>query len=437
MKSIYNHLVDWNNSDPDFIFLNHNKSYTISDVLYEVDSISKSLEYIADNFVGIHINSSIDTIFLYLACIKTKKTPVLFHTSWSKKQLDYLINKYKIKHIISEWKNKKIFDQDVTMYYLEELINSSRGCGIPIDSNSNLNPECILFTSGSTGFPKAVSLDSNNFYYSSIGWNQKIKFNNTDIYTLCLPIFHISGLSIIYRAIYNKFSILILDSYRDLISYQGTIISLVPSVLNRLVWDPDYIEKLSIFRAIIIGGEPAEASLLQKCLDMDLNIFVSYGMTETCSGISGFWIKDYPNKLLSAGKAFDDVRVSVVDDYIVIDSKMNTMGYYMDKAIEGPVVTSDIGKIENDFIYLEGRDANIAISGGENINIDSLKDILLEHDSIKSVSLKVTKNKEWGELIEADLILSSNKLNIDDIKNWCRSRIPQYSIPKIIRIVTK
>ena len=118
MKSIYNHLADWGESNPDFIFLNYDKSYTISDVIYQVDAISKSLEYIPDNYIGIHINSSINTIFLYLACIKTNKTPILFQTSWSKHELDYLINKYKITHIISEWKSKFFFDQDASIYYL-------------------------------------------------------------------------------------------------------------------------------------------------------------------------------------------------------------------------------------------------------------------------------------------------------------------------------
>ena len=56
MKSIYNHLVQWQANDPDFIFLSYNKSYTISDVLYEVDAISKSLEYISSDFIGIYLN---------------------------------------------------------------------------------------------------------------------------------------------------------------------------------------------------------------------------------------------------------------------------------------------------------------------------------------------------------------------------------------------
>lgn len=437
MKSIYNYLVDWEKSDPNFIFLNYNKKYTVSDTLYQIDSIAKSLEYIPDNFIAIHVDSSIDTIFLYLACIKTNKTPILFQTSWSKNELDYLIKRYEIKHIISQWKSRDFFNDSATVYYLEELINSSRGCGIPTSSNANSNPECILFTSGSTGLPKAVSLDSKNFYYSSIAWNEKIKFHSNDSYLLCLPLHHISGLSILYRAIYNRFNIQIISSYRDLIKYSGTVISLVPSMLNRLIENPSYIERLSLFRSIIIGGEPAKVSVLEKCLEFNLNVFVSYGMTETCSGIAGFWIKDYPQALSSSGNPFNGVKISIVDNRISISSKMNMRGYYMDKTQEEVIITSDLGRIENNFIYIDGRDKNIAISGGENININYVKNILLEHSSVESVSIKITKDSDWGESIEVDLILNSNRLNSNDIREWCRLKMPQYYIPKVIRVVTK
>ena len=437
MKSIYNHLVDWGISDPDFIFLNYNKSYTINDVLYQVETLSKPLKYIPDDYIGIHINSSIDTIFLYLACIKNNKTPILIPTTISKSQLDYLISHYQIKHIISEWISKSLFDQGSVIYYLEELINSSRGCGVSPNSNSNSNPESILFTSGSMGHPKAVSLDLKNFYHSSLAWNKKIEFNFNDSYLLCLPLYHISGLSILYRAIYCKFNICIIDSYRDIPSNSGTIISLVPSLLHRLIKDASNIDKLSSLRAIIIGGEPADLSLLEKSLEMDLNIFICYGMTETCSGIAGFWIKNHPNKLSSAGQPFDGVDISIEKGYIAIDSNMNMRGYYMDKDCNSKIITSDLGNIENNFIYVTGREKNIAISGGENINTDYVKNILLKHNAIQSVSIKINKDIKWGEIIEADLEVNTNKVSIQDIKDWCHTHIPRYAIPKIMRIVTK
>ena len=60
MKSIYDILVDWHDTDPEFIFLEYKNSYTLNDIIHEVESLSKSLSYIPSNHIGIHISSKLD-----------------------------------------------------------------------------------------------------------------------------------------------------------------------------------------------------------------------------------------------------------------------------------------------------------------------------------------------------------------------------------------
>ena len=71
MKSIYDLLIKWNDSNPDFIFLKYEKSHSISDVLFEVEAISKSLSFIPSQHIGIRLSSKLDFILLLFPKIKT------------------------------------------------------------------------------------------------------------------------------------------------------------------------------------------------------------------------------------------------------------------------------------------------------------------------------------------------------------------------------
>ena len=79
------------------------------------------------------------------------------------------------------------------------------------------------------------------------------------------------------------------------------------------------------------------------------------------------------------------------------------------------------------------------ISGGEKNNIHYIKNILLSHDAVDDVSLKILKSKKWGQIIEADIVLNRS-INKSEIKAWYQQKLPKYSIPKkinLIKAVTK
>ena len=433
MKSIYNHLLEWSNIDPEFPFINYNKDFKLKDIIYEINSLSSFLREIPNQYIGIYVDSPLDKILLYIASIKVNKTPIMFNDSWSARDIERVIEVYGVDHIISSWSRKNNIHYNAMIYYFEEILNSSRGCGIPSDLDDKINFESVLFTSGTSGHPKAVCLSRENFLMSSKAWDNELKFKNKDCYILCLPIYHIAGLSIIYRAIYYRFKIKITDSYRDInLGNNGTLISLVPSILNRIINDKGYLQQLSSFRAIILGGEPAPQDLLSTCLDLKLNIFISYGMTETCSGIAGFWLHEYPDKIQSSGKAFKGVSISEKNGYLAIGSKMNMKKYFGEKESDLVFMTSDKGKIRDEFIYIDGRD-QLIISGGEKINLVEIKNTLLTHNAIDNVHIKVYKSKQWGEAIEANLILNS-KITKQEIKDWCKDKLPSYGIPKKINL---
>ena len=435
MKSIYDLLLDWHQIDPNFIFLRENKSYTLNEVVHEVESISKSLSYISSENIAIYLSSKLDFILVYLACINSNKIPIILKTTWGKGEVDSIIDSNNIKHIICSWDSKDLFKNNINTYYLEELVNSSKGCGIPQHTNNRKKYETVIFTSGSTGEPKGVCLKRSNFKASAQAWDKQINFNINDHYALCLPLHHISGLSILYRSIYYKFSITLFDSYKQIINRKNSIISLVPTALESLIDNEKFHKPLKIFRAIILGGEACKKDLLIKCINLELNIFISYGMTETCSGVSGFWLKHFPEQFNSVGIPFSDVNISIDEDKrITIVSPMNMYNYFINNHENDNLKTSDFGEIKDDFLYLLGRSDDLIKHKGENINLKYIENILIKHDLIHSVKVFMENSKIQDDLIVAEIVSKDKSLDVENLQKWCKIKIGKYKTPKKITI---
>ena len=435
MKSIYDLLLDWHQTDPNFIFLRENRSYTLNEVVHEVESISKSLSYLSSVNIALYLSSKLDFILVYLACINSNKIPIILKTTWGKDEVDSIIDSNNIKNIICSWDSRHLFKNNINTYYLEELVNSSRGCGIPQHKNNRKKYETVIFTSGSTGEPKGVCLKRSNFKASAQSWNKQINFDVNDDYALCLPLHHISGLSILYRSIYYKFSMTLFDSYKQIINRKNSIISLVPTALEFLIDNEKFHKTLKNFRVIILGGEASKRDLLIKCINLELNVFISYGMTETCSGISGFWIKNYPEQLNSVGIPFSDVNISIDEDKrITIESPMNMYNYFFINHENDNFKTSDFGEIKNDFLYLLGRSDDLIKHKGENINLKYIENILIKHDSIHSVKVFIENSKIQDNLIVAEVVAKDKSLVVENLQKWCKIKIGKYKTPKKITI---
>ena len=117
-----------------------------------------------------------------MACNRLNITSVIINPSWKYPEISGAIKNIEVNFILSDWDCSKILKDEeigIEVCCIEEIIDSSRGCGIKSDpeviSNST---ECILFTSGTTGNPKAVELTSDNFIESVRIWNKEIEFSD-------------------------------------------------------------------------------------------------------------------------------------------------------------------------------------------------------------------------------------------------------------------
>ena len=446
MKHYINFSKD---SYTDQIFLSYNnKNITFNDFYHNVSSKSRALLRLnlsSHNIIGIFVSNPIDILELYFACIQINKTPIIFPYDIHSSELSKIIKKYKIDFIITEWLQKKSINKikEVSFFYIQELSSSFGGCG-PIEFNSLIDDtnqiQSLHLSLGSTGVSKLIKLTFDNFINSVSQWDHEINFSHKDRYIQCLPLNHIAGLSIIMRSQIKGFQCILMKKFNAAqinfeIDNGATLVSLIPSMLKRLLDNRLGRAFPKHFRGVILGGDGSSKQLMKQSLDYKVPIYKSYGMTETCSGISGFWLHKYPDMLGSVGQSFKGTSIKISDSRVLI--KGPTVSIHNDDGEKSPqtILTNDIGFFKKRFLFIKGRCDDIVISGGENISLSNIKSILFQHDSIVDAYLDVNQDDLYGSRITAFIQVSKPNVSSQDIYNYLINHLSENQCPQDIQIV--
>ena len=381
--------------------------------------------------IGIFCNESYDTIKIILGCWLINATPVLLHPFKNISDINKQIRSSNLDCLIIDKNFNSQSKIIVPVYFLNSFDLGFFKHSLVYHKKETKG--IILFTSGTTGIPKAVHLSEYNLIQSAKLWNENLKFNQEDIYLSCMPIYHIGGVSIFFRSIIfgfksiqlNKFDVnLILSFFQN---QKITFLSLVPTMLNRIsvLFDK---KKFKYLRGFIVSGGSSSEKLIKYCLENDIPVFKSYGMTETSSGICGFWINQYQTKLNSVGLLFRGNKIKFENSRILLNGPTIMSGYINDSPTKGWFTTDDYGSIDEDgFIYLQNRLLNRIISGGENINLHEVEMVIRKHPQIHYVKAFGETDEYWGQILVAEVI---SDIDREDIVKWLRNRILKYKIPK-------
>ncbi|KXB87233.1 o-succinylbenzoate--CoA ligase [Veillonella sp. DNF00869] len=295
---------------------------------------------------------------------------------------------------------------------------------------------CIINTSATTGKFKSVPVR-----WSQIKAHVKASANvlgveKDDNWLVVLPMFHVSGLSIILRTLYNGTRATIREKFSEQVVLEAlktdevTMVSLVPTVLQRIV------ERIQVptLRAILLGGEFIPMPLLQECVQRNLPVYKTYGMSETFAQSTTFSIQEYPNKLASVGYPLQGVTIEIRNPdeegvgEVWLSSPMLMKGYLNKELIKGAFNTDDIGYVDEDgFLYLLNRRKDIIISGGENIYPKEIEDILYGMDGIQECAVIPVSDPKWGQVPVLCVVTNCSK---EDISQYLLSRLAKYKVPK-------
>jgi len=269
-------------------------------------------------------------------------------------------------------------------------------------------PATVVFTSGSSGEPKAALHLMRNHYFSALGSNQNIPFETGDVWLLSLPLFHVGGLAILFRSLIDGAAVAIPKDMKDipqaLRDYPVTHLSLVATQLLRLLKIDALIPRLQKLKAILLGGSAFPESLIERCIALNLPIHVSYGSTEMSSQITTTAVNEAPEKLFTAGRLLPYRELKIAGDgEILVRGETLFAGYVQGERLHLPLrqngwfATGDLGELTVDgYLIVRGRKDNLFISGGENIHPEEIEKELLEYPGIENAVVVPVPDAEFG-----------------------------------------
>jgi o-succinylbenzoate---CoA ligase len=324
-----------------------------------------------------------------------------------------------------------------------ELIDSAGAQhNIPALAEVDLGrPATIIFTSGSLGVPKAVLHSYGNHYYNAKGSNKNIPLRPGDRWLLALPLYHVGGLSILFRCFLSGATVVIPEKDEELQEslgrYEVTHLSAVPTQLYRLLREDNDKKSPRKLRAVLLGGAAVPRNLIEKGLAVGLPLYTSYGLTEMASQVTTT-SADTPNfKRFTSGKAlsYREVRLSATGE-ILVKGETLFKGYLEGGELELPAdrdgwfATSDLGELDAEgYLTVTGRKDNMFISGGENIQPEEIERVLCEHWAVAQAVVVPVPDLEFGSRPVAFVQTNTGKVRSKELAAFLEDKLARYKIP--------
>lgn len=443
-----------------------NQSWTFQEMATKVIELAKTLTYLEikeHERVAILVKNTPETVWLIHALQQMKVETVFLNHRLTAAELIFQINDSGA-HVLLYDNEFAVTVKEITRLskikaYEQSHLQAMNKAEFTSKAEFNLNHICsIMYTSGTTGKPKGVLQTYGNHWWSAIGSSLNLGIAANDVWLCTVPIFHISGLSILMRSIIYGMPVYLMDKFNEheanrlLKSGDITMMSVVSVMLSKMLYllkDEPYHPN---FRCMLLGGGPAPLSLLEQCEKGGIPVFQTYGMTETASQVVTLSPEDSIKKLGSAGKPLFPAQIKIIKKggevaplgeagEITIKGPNVTVGYLnrpdVNKELfqDGWFATGDVGYLDEDgFLYVLDRRSDLIISGGENIYPAEIEAVLLAHEAVLEAGVIGIDDPKWGQVPIAFVVVNQD-VTEKSLLTYCREKLATYKIPnRIIQI---
>lgn len=335
----------------------------------------------------------------------------------------------------------------------------------------------LMYTSGTSGRPKGVPLRHSAFVTYVL---ENVEPANPDIEErnlLTVPLYHVAGMQAMLAAIYGGRTLVLMEQFEvkewleAVQREQATRVMLVPTMLKRIIDDPDFHKyDLRSLKIITYGAAPMPFEVIQKAIKVmpEVRFINAFGQTETASTITTLGPEDHiiegteeerQKKLKrlasSIGKPLPDVEVKIVGEdgetlaplevgEILARGPRIMTGYWRDEQKTSQVLnpdgwlrTGDRGWIdENGYIYLAGRSDDLIIRGGENISPEEIENVIFSYSKVEEVAVIGVPDPEWGQQPRAIIVLKQGEsATPEEIIEYCHAKLAGFKRPRSVFFV--
>lgn len=274
----------------------------------------------------------------------------------------------------------------------------------------------VMFTSGTTGTPKAAALPWKSLLGAAAASNAYLNRHGEGVWQLTLPMFHVGGLEIALRSILNDNPFIMYRAFHvkqvmcDVREYGATHVSVVNETLQAMM-EEDAANKthvLSNYECLLLGGAAPNPRILKQAAERRLRVYTSYGMTETCSQVASHLVAldDHGDLTPLALRAIPGYTLDVkhpdsstgigqlcVFGPGVFGGYLNADAKFSD---DGMLVTGDMARKTSDGVMIAERVSDMFVSGGENVYPAEIRDAILEHTEARDAYVFGVRDAKWG-----------------------------------------
>jgi len=333
------------------------------------------------------------------------------------------------------------------------------------------DPAVLLFTSGTTGEPKAAVLRHRHLTSYVLETVEFMGADPEDAALVSVPPYHIAGIAAVLSSVWSGRRLVYLpqfsaEAWVDLAAREAvTHAMVVPTMLGRILEVlVERDEQLPALRHLSYGGGRMPMALVERALEQlpHVGLVNAYGLTETSSTIAVLGPEDHReaigstepavrHRLGSVGRPLPNLEVEIRDhDGAPLGAGAHgeiwvkgdqVSGEYLGRAsavsADGWLATNDGGWLdEAGYLFVEGRLDDVIVRGGENLSPGEIEEVLLSHPAVADVAVIGVPDEEWGEAVAAVVVLvesadldEAGVPDEDSLRAWVAERLRSTRAP--------